>query len=37
MWQEKNKGKKSRALMRTLIITKSGDAQEMDKDIKYKD
>lgn len=24
-----NKGKKSRALMRTLIITKSGDAQEM--------
>ena len=29
IWQEKNKGKKSRALMRTLIITKSGDAQEM--------
>ena len=25
----KNKGKKSRALMRTLIITKSEDAQEM--------
>jgi len=25
----KNKGKKSRALMRTLIITKSGDVQEM--------
>ena len=25
----KNKGKKSRALMRTLIITKSEDAQDM--------
>ena len=25
----KNKGQKSRALMRTSIITKSGDAQEM--------